>query len=372
MTRILLAPNKYVQGSGAIRELGKYASPLGSRALVTGGRRALAAMCQAIEHSLGGVGMSTVVEGFRGECCQAEIRRLMEVSTSNGANLIIAVGGGKAIDTGKAVACDLRLPVIVVPTIAGSDAPCSALSVVYTEDGVFESYKVAPSNPDCVLVDTDVIAKAPVDNLVAGMGDALATFWEADSCYRSYKPNVLTGGTPPTEVAYMLSRLCYDTLLSCGLEAKLSVEKKVVTPALEKVVEANILLSGLGFESGGLAGAHAIHNGLTVMPQTHDKYHGEKVAFGLLVQMVMEGRPIAQINEVVNFCKSVGLPTSLRELGVLDPTEEQIMDVAEATTAKGETIHSTWFPVTAKMVYAAIWTADAIGSSKKSCGNAKG
>jgi len=213
-----------------------------------------------------------------------------------------------------------------------------------------------------VLVDTDIIAKAPVRTLVSGMGDALATFWETDTCYKSLKPNALTGGTPPTEVAYMISRLCYDTLLGYGVEAKLSVEKKVATPALERVVEANILLSGLGFESGGLAAAHSVHNGLTVLPATHGKYHGEKVAFGTLVQMVMEGRPREQINEVLNFCKSVGLPTNLKMLDVIDPSEEDIMKVAEATATEGETIHLTWFPVTAKMVYAAICIADAIGS----------
>ncbi len=362
MARILQAPSKYIQGSGAVDEIGKYSSALGKKALVTGGKRALAAAQSAIESSLGKVSVGMVVEDFRGESSQTEITRLMGVAKDNGADFVIAVGGGKVIDTGKAVACDLGLPVIIVPTIAATDAPCSALSVIYTDEGVFERYKVTPTNPYCVLVDTDIIAQAPVRTLVSGMGDALATFWEADTCYKSQKPNVLTGGTPPTEVAYMLARLCYDILLSCGVEAKLSAERKVVTPALEKVVEANILLSGLGFESGGLAGAHSVHNGLTALPATHEKYHGEKVAFGTLVQLVMEGRPREQISEVLNFCKSVGLPTNLKGLDVIDPSEEAIMKVAEATTAGGETIHATWFPVTAAKVYAAIWTADAIGS----------
>jgi len=362
MTRILQAPSKYIQGSGAVGEIGKYASALGKKALVTGGKRALAAAQGVIGSSLSEAGVGMVVEGFRGECSQTEIERLMGVAKDNGADLVIAVGGGKVIDTGKAVACDLGLPVIIVPTIAATDAPCSALSVIYTDDGVFESYKVTPTNPYCVLVDTGIIAKAPVRTLVSGMGDALATFWEADTCYKSQKPNVLTGGTPPTEVAYMLARLCYDTLLNYGVEAKLSAERKVITPALEKVVEANILLSGLGFESGGLAGAHAIHDGFTALPATHEKYHGEKVAFGTLVQLVMEGRSREEVNQVLNFCKSVGLPTNLKGLDITDPSEEDIMKVAKFTTAEGMTIHATWFPVTAEMVYAAIWAADAIGS----------
>jgi len=336
-------------------------SALGSKALVIGGKRALAAARGAIESSLGKAGVGMVVEGFRGESSQTEIKRLTGVAKDNSADLIIAVGGGKAIDTGKAVACDLELPVVVVATVP-VNAATSALSVIYTDDGVFESLKVTPSNPECVLADTEIIANAPVRMLVTGMGDSLAAFWEADTCYKSQKSNVLTGGTSPPEAAYMLARLCYDTLLGYGVEAKVSVEKKVVTPALERVVEAVILLSGLGFESGGTAGAHSVHNGLTVLPESHEKYHGEKVAFGTLVQMVMEGRPREQINEVVDFCKSVGLPTNLKGLGITDPSEEDIMKVAKAATVEGATIHATWFPVTAKMVYAAIWTADAIGS----------
>ena len=362
MSRVFISPGKYVQGSGVIHEIGRHISALGSKALVMGGKRALAATQEAVRSSLSKAGMSVVVEGFRGECSKAEIKRVMGTAKKNGVDLIIAVGGGKAIDTGKAVACGLKLPVVVVPTIAATDAPCSAVSAIYADDGVFEGAEVAPHNPNCVLVDTDIITNAPVDTLVAGMGDALATFWEADSCYKSWKPNPRTGGTPPSEAAYMLSRLCYDTLLRWGVEAKLSAERKVVTPALEKVVEANILLSGLGFESGGLAGAHSVCMALDVLPAPRKRYHGEKVAFGTLVQLVMEGRSREEINEVMGFCRSVGLPTNLAALGVIAPSEGDIMKVAEGATKEGRPIHDTWFPVTAEMVYSAIWAADAIGS----------
>ena len=128
------------------------------------------------------------------------------------------------------------------------------------------------------MVDTALVANAPAEFLVSGMGDALATYWEADTCSKSCKPNALTGACPPTLSSLALARLCYDTLLEYGLQAKVAVEKKALTPAVEAIVEANTLLSGLGFESGGLAGAHAVHNGLTVLKQSHAKFHGQKVA----------------------------------------------------------------------------------------------
>ncbi|MBI5014451.1 MAG: glycerol dehydrogenase [Deltaproteobacteria bacterium] len=365
MSRILIAPGRYVQGAGAIHEIGIHASRLGTNALVTGGATALSASSGAIQESLARDKVGCSVERFGGECCDAEIRRLVQVAKAKGADLIIAVGGGKAIDTGKAVAHEMKVPVIVVPTIAATDAPCSALSVVYTDEGVFQRYLVLPRNPDCVLVDTAIVAQAPAELLVSGMGDALATFWEADTCQKSCKPNALTGASPPTLSAVALARLCYDTLLEHGLQAKLAVEQKVVTPSVEAIVEANTLLSGLGFESGGLAGSHSVHNGFTVLEATHGKFHGQKVAFGTLTQLVMEGRPRCVLNEVMEFCLSVGLPICLEDVGIADPSREDIRRVAEATAAKGETIHATWFEVTPAAVEAAIWAADALGRRYK-------
>jgi len=365
MSRMLLAPGRYIQGAGAINEIGSHAARIGSKALLTGGKTALSVCGQAIQESLGKQNIDCHQEHFNGECSDNEINRLIDIAKSNGADLIIAAGGGKVIDTGKAVAHDMKVPVIIVPTIAATDAPCSALSVIYSDEGVFERYLVLPTNPDCVLVDTAIIAKAPIRFLVSGMGDALATFWEADTCAKSCKPNALTGEAPPTLASIAIARLCYDTLLEHGFFAKLAVERKVVTPSVEAVVEANTLLSGLGFESGGLAAAHAVHNGFTALEASHAELHGEKVSFGTLTQLVLEGRPSEDIYDVMDFCLKVGLPVCLEDIGITNPTREEIRQVAEATTAEGETIHATWFPVTAGMVEDAIWAADALGVQYK-------
>jgi glycerol dehydrogenase len=365
MSRIFLSPSRYVQGAGAMAEIGIHAARMGTTALFTGGKTSLNVCGSIVETSLTDNTVHCHREVFRGECCDKEISRLVSVAKANRADLVIAAGGGKVIDTGKAIAYGMNIPVIIAPTIAATDAPCSAVSVIYSEHGVFERYLVLPRNPDCVLVDTTLVANAPVEFLVSGMGDALATYWEADTCARSCKPNALTGASPPTLSALALARLCYDTLREYGLQAKLAVERKSVTPAVEAVVEANTLLSGLGFESGGLAGAHAVHNGLTVLEASHAKFHGQKVAFGVITQMILEGRPSKDLEQVLTFCLSVGLPVCLEDLGVSDPSREDIRKVAQATTAEGETIHATWFPVTPEMVESAIWAADALGKECK-------
>src|SRR5919205_1191320 len=112
-----------------------------------------------------------------------------------GARTIVGAGGGKVLDTARAAAADLKLPVVNCPTVASSDAPCSALSVIYTDEGVFQEYRFYRKNPDLVLVDTQVIAQGPVRLLVAGMGDALATWFEARTCVAGHVKNMRGRGS---------------------------------------------------------------------------------------------------------------------------------------------------------------------------------
>lgn len=361
LKKILIAPSRYVQGPNVLKDIGEQLKQLGNKALVTGGKTAFKVARETIVNSLSVANVESIFELFGGECCRTEIKRLKEVVIKEGANIVVGVGGGKVIDTAKAVAYELKLPVVIVPTIAATDAPCSALSVIYTDHGVFESYLVLPKNPDLVIVDTVIIAQAPVRLLVSGMGDALATWFEADACRQSCSKN-LPGGHS-TATALSLAKLCFEIILEYGLSAKLAVEKGVTTPAVEQVVEANTLLSGLGFESSGLAAAHAIHDGFTVLDETHEVYHGEKVSFGTLSQMVMENRSTAEIDEVLAFCTSIGLPITMKQINVTEVTQEKIMKVAEAACQPGGIIHNMPFPVTPEIIYNAILGADAIGTA---------
>ena len=171
--------------------------------------------------------------------------------------------------------------------------------MIYSDAGVVEGSRFYRKNPDLVLVDTQVIALSPPRLLVAGMGDALATWFEAKTCVAGHVKN-MRGGLA-TQSALALAKLCYRTLLADGADALRAVQTQVVTPALERLVEANTLLSGLGFESAGLAAAHAIHNGLTTVSATHAYLHGEKVAFGLLTQLVLEGQPQSVLQRSAGF-----------------------------------------------------------------------
>lgn len=298
-------------------------------------------------------------EPFGGECSKKEIARLDKVLRAHSCDIVVGLGGGKTLDTAKALAVNAKCPMVSVPTTAATDAPTSALSVIYTETGEFEEYLFLPVNPSLVLVDTAIIAKAPVRFLVAGMGDALATKIEARACVAAHGNNFV--GAKATKAAIAICNTCYDILMEDGLKAMEACKAQVVTQAFENVVEANTLLSGLGFESTGIAAAHAVHNALTVLPETHHYYHGEKVAFGVLVQLVLENAPTCEFAEVLNFCKTVGLPTCLRDLGVTTIDHAQIMQVAKLACAEGDTMGNMPFDVSPDDVYAAILTADRLG-----------
>ncbi|HYD65336.1 glycerol dehydrogenase [Azospirillum sp.] len=362
MITTAIFPARYVQGEGALDTLGEDLCRLGGTALAIVDPFVLKTLNQRIvaateEH----VGLA--IEEFGGECSDEEIERLAMVARDVAADVIVGIGGGKALDTAKAVAHALSVPVAIVPTLASTDAPCSALSVIYTKDGSFKRYLVLPRNPELVLVDTGVIAAAPVRFLVSGMGDALSTWFEAEDCRIKRGAN-MTGRVGPM-TAYSLARQCYDTLLEYGQLAKAACEEHVVTPALERIVEANTLLSGLGFESGGLAAAHAVHNGLTALEETHAHWHGEKVALGTLTMLMLTGRPASVIREVYDFCESIGLPTTLADVGLAGVTDERLWIAAERACAEGETIHNEPYEVTPKHVLAALKAADAEGRRRK-------
>lgn len=361
MKQTAVFPGRYVQSDGALTDLGEELSRLGKRALVIAGGTARDSLVPPLLPRWG-ERLQLAVERFGGECSDQEIERLTEVAKRQECDVVVAMGGGKVIDTAKSVGCQIGARVGVVPTIASTDAPTSAVAVIYTPEGVFSRCVFLPRNPDLVLVDTRVIAMAPVRFLVSGMGDALATWFEADACRKSHSRNECGG--LGTLTGYGLARLCYDTILEYGLTAKASCEQHVVTPALSHVVEANTLLSGLGFESGGLASAHSIHNGLTRLPGTHRYYHGEKVAIGVLAGLFLADRPRSLVDEVYDFCQSVGLPTTLSDIGIGDATDDDLRLVAEGACAQQETIHHEPCAVTPDAVLAAIKTADLVGRKR--------
>jgi glycerol dehydrogenase len=361
---VFASPGRYVQGPGATYELGRELKRLGfsGRVILIAGGTAQRVLQPIWNTVLPAEGIEPLVFPFGGECSGEEVTRLVNLAQGSGAVAVVGAGGGKASDAARAVADELNLPAILTPTLASTDSPCSALSVMYTAAGAVEGFRFYNRHPLLVLVDTTVIARAPMRFLVGGLGDALSTWFEARTVRESCS-HTMVGGLPST-TGTALAKLCCDILLADGPAACAAVEAGVTTPALDRVVEANNLLSGLGFESGGLALAHAVHNGITAIPASHSFIHGEKVAFGLLTQLVLEGRPQAEIDDIYRYQKAVGLPITLAQVGVDAASDDQLRTIAERTVVPGESSHNEPFPVTVDALISALRAADQLGRQR--------
>lgn len=365
MAIIFAAPGKYIQGRGELRFLSQHISKLGKKALVIASELGV----DRIHDAMNGSDCSACelhFVPFEGECSMTEINRMQEIFRENNCDIVVGAGGGKVLDTAKATACFLNAPCVIIPTAVSSDAPCSALSVIYHDDGSLDRRLPLPSSPDIILVDSELIAKAPVRLLVAGMGDAFSTYFEARACYASASDNIHGGKSSAT--AQAIARLCYDVLLADGKKAKQAVEHKLCTQAVENIIEANTLLSGIGFESGGKGAAHSIGDGLNTIQQCKRMMHGEKVAFGSLVQLIMENASKEELEEAYGFCQSVGLPITLEQLGIIENITETVTQIANVAMLPEKSTYNMPFPVSAAGVADAILAADVYGTefSKRS------
>lgn len=358
LLRAMREPLKYVQGKDATLQFHNEMGYMGHRWLFICSRSGHSACHDNIEASFGDSEDYRRYEIFGGMSNNGEIAKMQAIVKDDKIDAVVAVGGGSAVDTAKATAYYTGKRVVIIPTVAATDAPCTGLSVIYNDDGSFDKYLFYPTNPDAVMVDSTVIANAPTRFLVAGMGDALGTFFEGRASIRTESPSL--EGTGITRAGMALAELCYKTLRDYGSQAIAACNANVVTPALDAIIEANVYLSGVGADNVNCAAAHSFYNGLTALGG-HSAPHGCCVAFGTLVQLTLEGATKEEFEDVQSFCLEVGLPVTLAELGVTN--NDQVRTIAENACVPGETIHNLAGDVTPDELYAAILATDALGRS---------
>ncbi|PTM59388.1 iron-containing alcohol dehydrogenase family protein [Desmospora activa] len=274
---------------------------------------------------------------YRGKCTDQEVKRLVQQISAAQTDIIIGVGGGKGMDITKAVANQIGLPHLLIPTFPATCAAYTPLSVYYDESGSFIRYDIHPHAPTAVWVEPEILVRAPLTGLRAGIGDTLAKWYEAEVLATS-----LDHPPVPVRMGLKAALLCREVLLADGEEALHTAKQQQVTPAFQRVVDAILVLGGTvgGFAEryGRTAAAHSVHNGLTRLPTTDRWLHGDKVAYGILVQLALLQQE-QEIKRLLPFYHNVGLPSSLTELG-LDPTDhDQLLTLAQATLAPEESIH---------------------------------
>lgn len=359
--KVFISPGAYVQGAGVLNEIGKETSKIGKKPLVLSDEVVWDLTKDTVVNSFEKAELDYYYEKFLGESSESEIKRLADVGQEHSVDVVIGLGGGKTIDTAKAVADVLKVPVVIAPSTASTDAPTSALSVIYSDAGVFESYKFFDKNPDLVLVDSQVIVNAPSYLFASGIGDAMATLVESKA---SQKRNADTmAGGKATLAAQAIAAKAEEVLFEQGVFAYKAAKKGLVTPQVEAVIEVNTLLSGLGFENGGLAAAHAVHNGFTALEgEIHDLSHGQKVAYGILTQLVLEEKTEAEIQRYIDFFNELSLPTTLKEMHLENTPYEDLLKIGKLATAEGETSLNMDPDLTAAQVADALLAVDTLSA----------
>lgn len=329
------APQEYVCGQGAWGELQGHLERRGiDSALVVHGGRSWEAAAPYFPD------VHTVrLEYYRygGECTYSERDTIASKVTEFGVQALIAVGGGKVSDSAKAAAALLRIPVIILPTLAATCSPWSSLSVMYDASGTAVGYEVYPNSNALVLVEPLVLLESPKELLVAGIGDTLAKWYEADAII-AHLPSV----AEEIAIAHYAARRCRDNLLAFAAEALAAQEAGTLNEAFVRIVETIFLTAGLvggfGEDYGRTAAAHSIHDGLTVLPQSHDLLHGSKVAYGVILQLLLEGKR-GEIASLLPFYEALGLPASLEDMGLGGLSRAERLAVGVRATEPGASIH---------------------------------
>ncbi len=356
------SPLRYIQGANEFEHIPEYAKSYGRACYIIDGSL-YEDMNERLLELYKGNPDGFIAISFEGECCQEEINRILKKAGENKIDVFIGVGGGKTLDTTKLCADDSSLPVFIVPTSASTDAPVSEIAVLYTKEGEYIGSKKVKKNADLVVVDSEIIVKAPKRLFLAGIADALATCLEAEVCEKTGAPNYIGSGYRACKAGMAIARCCQDIIFRDSAKALESLETGTVTEAFENVVEANILLSGLGFLNTGLSTAHGIHSGLTALPEAHSYLHGEKVAFGIVCQLVLEEIEPSKLNCIMTFMTDLGLPVTLADVGV-ESTDENIKVIAKKTV-EGPLVHHEEKEVTLGSLCEIIKKADELGKKYK-------
>lgn len=307
MLRTFTSVSKYIQGINEINNLSRYINIYGRKVGVLVSSDDKERFSKTIDKSLKDVDFNYII--FDSFPCENQLIVLSKQLVSKKIEVVVGIGGGRSLDSAKALAYYSNLPVIIIPTIASTDGACSSLVALYSNDGIFEKYLNLKNNPNIVLVDTQIILNAPKKFFIAGIGDAISTYFEGQA--------YIKGNTVKTSVlGRAVSKLCYETIINNYEGALEAFDLKESNEEFENLVEANILLSCIGFENTGLSLAHSINNGLTKFEEGRKFMHGELVAFGTLIQLKIEENK--EFSKIHNLIKNLNLPDSFNCLNFTD------------------------------------------------------
>ncbi|MDQ0049427.1 putative oxidoreductase [Paenibacillus polymyxa] len=352
-------PQEYYHSKGILNQLPQLISERKlNRLFVIHGERSLQA---ALPYLPSLENFEIQYEKYNGECSLNEIKRISAIARQNKAEGLMGIGGGKVADLVKAVAYQLQIPEILIPTLASNCAAFSAVSIIYNDKGVHVDSLSFPKATNLVLIEPEIILNSPVEYTVAGIGDTLAKWYEGVA-----RLNQIQTKTIPMQLSFEMMHKCREFLFEFGEQSIKDAQTGKLTDAFINVIDTNIAVAGLvgGFGSifAKSVGAHAFFNAATAIPGTNTILHGSLVAFGILVQLALE-KKTDELKSILPFYIKIGLPTTLQDIHLDDSNTEALRLIAAKMTSETSRIHSLPFKVTADDALWAILTVNRITSS---------
>ena len=349
----------YTIGADAYEDIANVCPAYGKTAAIIGGKRALEAAGVDIAAAAEQAGLEVIgTFWYGGEASRENMEMLKEQVAA--ADMIFAVGGGKAIDTCKVLAQETHRPFFTFPTIASTCAACTSLGIVYHPDGSLREYSFSKIPPNHIFINTQVIADAPEIYLWAGMGDTMAKHYEATVSSRGHVP------AHSDAMGITLSSMCAEPIVRWGRKALEDCKANTVTNELTEVILGIIISTGfvsnfvqVDYTTGM---AHAVYNGFTVLPSTehYGHLHGEVVSYGILVLLTAD-KQYEEREKLYQFSRSIGLPTCLADIHA---TPEDLEKVTAKALA-GIDVRIWPYPVDAKVIIDGIMELEAYDKAQK-------
>jgi glycerol dehydrogenase len=347
---LLTAPVQYISGPNTLDDCGRFIVKWGQNVLVSGGNKGLKSVESKLFPALETAGVKYETNLFAGECSDENIAVLVDKVRRMELDAIVGIGGGKSLDAAKRAAEICNVPVICIPTIAATCAAASVLAVIYTEEGVHKKDHYLGKNPNLVLVDTKIIAKAPVEYFESGILDSLSKWYEGKTAFKGVSnPDIFAMS------ALKLAELLNEVMEKEAVNAVQAVKQQQATMAVTQITDLNIYLAAviqsIAKKTRGAA-AHSIHAGLSVIPQSHAILHGYKVGYGIVTQLFMEKAESIEIERVVKFFRQLDLEPSFKGLGL--PFEADLLRQVAEKAILSDPMKNMPFEVRAEQVIVAM------------------
>lgn len=339
----------FTMGENALLEIEKFV-PKHSKIAIFYGQKAYDEAKQYTDKILNTENYEILAEQCYGKDANyANVNKILQVKGIQSCDALFAIGGGKCIDTVKCAGNILNIPVYTIPTIASTCAAVTKISIMYDLNGTFLEIVQLKNPPVHCFIEPNIIVRAPIKYLWAGIGDTMAKHIESTFSARNDELNFTS------ELGIKIGENCYYPILRDAKKALEDAKEYKLSQEVERTIQNIIVTTGcvslIVNTEYNSALSHALFYGLTVRQHIEKGHlHGEVVSYGTLVQLMMDNQ-MELLKKTYRLHEEIGLPICLADLELR--RNEDLSDILEKTVINQELRHVP-YKVTEELILNAI------------------